>query len=236
MDRLVSRIQGFLLRPVTRPVAWPRAPDWHRDAVGGMWDEIGQLQFKFLVDQGLQPGHRLLDVGCGSLRGGVHFARYLDSGNYFGVDIDQALLDAGRLELERYHLIAKKVTLAQTDSFDFQSLQQKFDYALAQSVFTHLPLNSIIRCVLNMEPVLVRGGRFYATFFENPKGKFHLAPSSHPFSSSKWDGITYFDQDPYHYSFETFEWIVEGANLTVEYRGDWGHPNDQRMMVFTKTC
>ncbi len=42
----------------------------HRDMVGGMWEEIGRLQFEFLRARGLKPSHRLLDIGCGSLRGG----------------------------------------------------------------------------------------------------------------------------------------------------------------------
>lgn len=42
----------------------------HRIAVGGMWDEIGKLQFEFMVKQGLKPHHKFLDIGCGSLRGG----------------------------------------------------------------------------------------------------------------------------------------------------------------------
>jgi hypothetical protein len=39
----------------------------HQSVIGGLWDEVGQLQHDFLVAHGLQPTHRLLDVGCGSL-------------------------------------------------------------------------------------------------------------------------------------------------------------------------
>ena len=204
---------------------------WHRDAVGGMWEEIGKLQFDFLVGQGLRPEHYLLDVGCGSLRGGVHFVGYLQAGHYFGIDISKELLDAGREELNGYKLAHKRPILVQMDNFDFTKLNQKFDFALAQSVFTHLPLNSIIRCIINIGKVLVEEGRFYATFFENPQGKFNLEPVIH----SRVDGPdfpTYFDKDPYHYDFETFKSICERTNLRVEYIGGWGHPRDQRMMVF----
>ena len=58
----------------------------HRELVGGLWEELGVLQFEFLVKRGLKPHHRLLDVGCGALRGGVHFVRYLDPGCYHGID------------------------------------------------------------------------------------------------------------------------------------------------------
>ncbi|MGG6294672.1 hypothetical protein ACQ4M4_09620 [Leptolyngbya sp. AN02str] len=40
----------------------------HRQFIGGLWEELGQLQFDFLKENGLLPEHRLLDMGCGSLR------------------------------------------------------------------------------------------------------------------------------------------------------------------------
>ena len=44
----------------------------HREYVGGLWDEMGKLQFDFMVSQGLSPEHTMLDIACGALRGGVH--------------------------------------------------------------------------------------------------------------------------------------------------------------------
>jgi len=67
----------------------------HRAWVGGMWDELGQLQLDFMMQNGLQPSHNLLDVGCGSMRGGVRFVEYLDVGNYCGIDINESLISAG---------------------------------------------------------------------------------------------------------------------------------------------
>lgn len=67
----------------------------HHAYVGGRWDEIGRLQFDFLVGRGLQPDHVLLDIACGSLRGGVQFIPYLDRGHYLGLEREQALVDKG---------------------------------------------------------------------------------------------------------------------------------------------
>ena len=58
-------------------------------AIGGLWEEIRALQFEFLIKKGLQPQHRMLDLGCGTLRGGRHFIRYLQPGNYYGIDISR---------------------------------------------------------------------------------------------------------------------------------------------------
>ena len=67
----------------------------HREAIGGLWDEIGDLQMRFLIAQGMQPGHRLLDVGCGSLRLGSRAVEYLDAQRYFGSDLNEVLIRAG---------------------------------------------------------------------------------------------------------------------------------------------
>lgn len=235
MKSLVKRIKSYIpppLKSLLRTIIYNKYifPGWHRKAVGGMWEEIGRLQFDFLLKEGLKPEHYFLDVGCGSLRGGAHFIAYLKPGHYFGIDKDKRLLEAGKdIELKRYKIENKNSHLLKMDDFAFESLNQKFDYALAQSLFTHLPLNSIIRCIVNVDKVLVKGGRFYATFVENPKGKSNLEPIRHQ------DGaMTYFDKDVFHYDFKTFEWICEGTKLKVEYIGSWNHPRNQMMMVFTK--
>ena len=67
----------------------------HRDLAGGMWEEIGKLQFDFMMQQGLKPHHVLLDIGCGPLRGGVYFIKYLDKGNYLGIDKNKSLVNGG---------------------------------------------------------------------------------------------------------------------------------------------
>src|SRR3712207_8664912 len=56
----------------------------------------------------------------------------------------------------------------------FGRFGRQFDYAIAQSVFTHLPLNNIVRCLMEIERALTPGGRFYATFYLNPGGKRKL--------------------------------------------------------------
>ena len=62
----------------------------HRDVIGGPWNEIGSLQFEFLKRHGLLPPRHLIDVGCGSLWGGVHFAAYVQPGHYWGIDANDS--------------------------------------------------------------------------------------------------------------------------------------------------
>jgi len=206
--------------------------DWHRRTIGNvhLWDELGKLQLDYLVGEGLEPGHYLLDVGCGPLRAGVHFIAYLEPGHYFGVDKNARMLERAReVELPRYGIGDRRPTLAAIDDFGFDRLGRQFDFAIAQSVFTHLPLNSIMRCLMEMERALVVGGRFYASFFENPDGKRNLG------DVHQTDGIvTHFDSDFFHYDFDTFAWICDGTKLRADYVGDWGHPNNQKLLRFTR--
>jgi SAM-dependent methyltransferase len=190
---------------------------------------MGKKQFEYLVDQGLQPDHHFLDVGCGSLRGGVHFIRYLEPGHYFGLDIQQRLLDAGREELEAAGLDPTSACLMQDDAFRFGRFGQQFDFALAQSVFTHLPLNVIMRCLAEIERVLRPKGRFYATFFQHPGPRLDTEPLRQSETVT-----TYPDADPFHYDPDIFRWAVEGSTLEVDPIGDWDHPRNQQMLLFTK--
>ena len=64
----------------------------HRDFVGGLWDQLGALQLDFMIRQGLRPDMTFLDLGCGCLRGGLHFIRHLARGNYFGIDANASLV------------------------------------------------------------------------------------------------------------------------------------------------
>jgi SAM-dependent methyltransferase len=226
-----------LKRPIRRaiPHRYHRLfdPEWHRRSIGNvkLWDTLGELQFAYLVGRGLEPSNYFLDVGCGPLRGGVHFIRYLEAGHYYGVDSNAPMLEeTKRLEVPRQGLEDKQPTLVAMGDFGFERLGRQFDYALAQSVFTHLPLNEIIRCLMEMDKALVPGGEFYATFWENSRGKFNLDDIQQTATA-----VTHLDRDFFHYDVGTFEWICEGTGLSVEYLGDWDNPVNQKMLVFRKS-
>jgi ubiquinone/menaquinone biosynthesis C-methylase UbiE len=200
----------------------------HRKFVGSMWDEIGSLQLEFLKEKGLLPHHRLVDIGCGSLRAGVRFIDYLDRGNYYGLDINASLIEAGRMELAQAGLADKQPNLLVEGKFEMTRFGVTFDYAIANSVFTHLYMNHIARCLAEVRKVLEPGGKLFATFFEAPSS-LHLEPIKHDPGGQ----VTKFDANPFHYSFSEIQWLSEAAGLEVRYLGDWGHPRDQKMLCFS---
>jgi SAM-dependent methyltransferase len=203
----------------------------HRDVIGGEWDRIGRLQFDFLKDAGLKPHHSLLDVGCGCLRGGIHFIGYLDRGNYVGIDINQSLLVAGYdIELAKAGLQERlpRENLLCIGDFGFQRIGRRFDFALAQSLFTHLGFNHIRRCLESLADVMEVGGVFFATFFEAPRD----VPVSESYKQSPGNIVTCGTADPYHYRLSDFFYATRGLPWRIQYIGDWGHPSGQRMLAF----
>lgn len=143
-------------------------------AIGGMWDEMGQHQFKFLRSQGLERNHCLLDIGCGSLRGGQYFIEFLDSANYCGFDLSEEVIRAGKKLVEEKGLASKmpdlRVNRNKTLDFDFVS-DRRFDFILAQSVFSHLLPEHIQQCFSNIKKVMRDGSHFYFTFHPGEMGR-----------------------------------------------------------------
>lgn len=141
----------------------------HRAYVGGKWDEIGAGQMAFLREQGLQPGHVLLDVACGALRLGARAIPFLEPGHYLGVERESALVEAGtRDELPAGMLQEKRPEFLISDNFAFDRLSRKADFAIAYSLFTHLPPADIDRCLRAMRDALHPEGVFFASFIARP--------------------------------------------------------------------
>src|SRR5687768_14538688 len=59
------------------------------------YDLISAMVFNLLTSIGLRQHHRVLDIGCGSLRVGRLLIPYLNEGLYVGVEPNKWLVDDG---------------------------------------------------------------------------------------------------------------------------------------------
>jgi cyclopropane fatty-acyl-phospholipid synthase-like methyltransferase len=203
--------------------------DVHRGFVGGMWDTIGKLQFDFLCQQGLKPTDKLLDVGCGCFRGGIHFINYLNDKHYYGIDINQSLIDAGYQELKRAGIEYKTPNTQVTDCFDASTFGQSFTYILSISLFTHLNFNLILLCLKKIKTVLADDGRYYSTVFIAPETAYN-----NNLTFADGEITTHYLSDPYHISFAEISSLAELAGLKVEQINEgWQHPRQQTMLIFS---
>ena len=128
------------------------------------WQEYADWQFETLKRLGLKPEHRLLDVGCGPLRLGMNAIPYLDEGNFFGIDAYQPYIELGRKLLAELR-ISRSYSVLCSSEFEFEKFGAIFDYAIAQSVFTHMSGDQIRRCVSKLRPCMKPGGTFVFTYF-----------------------------------------------------------------------
>jgi SAM-dependent methyltransferase len=130
------------------------------------YDLIAAMTFNLLTTLGLRQHHSLLDVGCGSLRIGRLLIPYLNRGKYFGMDPNEWLVEEGiRRELGKSLVEIKRPTFFFTDSP--QSIAQAetaFNFALAQSIFSHCGLDLIKAWLSAISRLLAEDGALVATF------------------------------------------------------------------------
>jgi SAM-dependent methyltransferase len=189
-----------------------------QEAVGGRWDEIGQLQFDYLVANGVGPSQRMLDIGCGTLRGGRHFIRYLDPGCYTGVDISSAAIAAAR-QLVAAEKLTKKtpILLHNPDPAKWFGTPEgaTYEVLLAQSVFTHLDVPHIEVCFGLLGSIMTPGARFFFTFNESQASRRRdLKDFVHPFG--------------------LFSALSEQHGFDIDRRADYAHPTGQVMAVLAR--
>lgn len=179
--------------------------------IGGYWDELGRLQYDFLVSEGLKPSDVLVDVGCGCLRAGVHLAPYLDRGHYLGMDRDPNYLATGRKMLGRKLLWSKAPELVCSDDFEFAKFSRAANWGIAQSLFTHLPDHLIYRCMDRLAD-FVRGGVLYVSYLEVEK-------LAHNPTEFKYENVHYHTR-------EQMKEFGRRAGWKMEYLGPWNHPRN----------
>lgn len=131
------------------------------------YDLVSAMTFNLLTSAGLRHQHRLLDIGCGSLRCGRLFIPYLDAGNYVGVEPNAWLVQDGILNETGEDLIRlKQPVFSYAPTLTEFSKPLQLDYAMAQSIFSHASLRILDGwlkdCSLHLKP----SGALFATFLE----------------------------------------------------------------------
>ena len=157
------------------PLVPPRRLDLagHSDFVGD-----GDAMLTHLVELGgLQPGHAVLDVGCGVGRIARPLAGYLDGeGSYDGFDVDREAIGWCRRRYGRhqrfhfqvadqYHRRLNPRGAHAAAEYRFPYEDARFDFVILTSVLTHLLEAEAGHHLAEAARVVRPGGRVLATFF-----------------------------------------------------------------------
>ncbi|MAR05636.1 MAG: hypothetical protein CL862_00825 [Cyanobium sp. NAT70] len=191
----------------------------HREYVGGKFYEIGKLQFDFLVSMGMRPRSVLLDIACGCFRLGLWAIPFLKKGHYLGIELEESLVKAGfGHELSREMAQLKKPNVIVNGEFNFSLLNSKADFAIAQSLFTHLSQEDMIRCLKNCKTALNQDGKFYVTFFIGEQEQIYDESHAHSYTV-----VTH----------QLIKQLGRECGYQTNIIGDWGHPRGQQMVEFS---
>ena len=194
--------------------------------------DIGKFQLEMLLSLGLKPEHRLLDIGCGDLQGGVPLIRYLRSGCYVGLDQTEIAILQGCLSLTEADF-EKDPEFYQGGDFGFEAIGRQFDFMIANSVFTHVDLSMMGKGLASAYDALVPGGQLVATIFS--------APPDHPWTAMPLyrkygkfeEKRTYSYRNPFHHPLELVRNIAENVGYIVTLP-DIKHPKRQTVLQFTR--
>lgn len=188
----------------------------------GLYDLIGAHQFCVMVKLGLRTYNTMLDIGCGSLRGGKLFIPYLGTGNYTGIDPNKDLVWAGvDAELGNDMFKDKEPSFYHWDDFkwaDRLSDMGKPDphFILAHSVLSHAGKELASGIVSEAAKSLAVGGTFAATFF------LSMSDST----EEGWTGAA-----PTGFTEKTIKGIMRDAGFSSVSIRNLGHPMRQMWVV-----
>jgi cyclopropane fatty-acyl-phospholipid synthase-like methyltransferase len=176
------------------------------------YDLVAAMSFNLLTTLGLRQHHTLLDVGCGSLRLGRLFIPYLNAGNYTGIEPNRWLVDEGiQRETGREQIRIKQPRFYFGASADSLPADEFYDFAVAQSIFSHCGPDLLDRWLQGIAAHLESSGVLAATFLigeQDCQDNGWLYPKS------------------IRYRVETMAARAEKAGLKFHLL-DWRHPRQQ---------
>lgn len=147
-----------------------REEDRLEEMVGppGVWNESRDFQIDFLTRMGLQPQHKVLDIGCGPLRGGIPLIRYLDQNNYTGIDIRPQVIKEAHQQIIKAKLSGKNPSILATNSFGRNELpKEKYDFIWCFQVLYHLDDELLDACLQQISRFLKPGAACYTNVNTN---------------------------------------------------------------------
>ena len=121
--------------------------------------ESAERAFHGLLALGVRPGDKFVDYGCGTLRLGVLFVEYLEPDHYFGLDIDERILTAGRARLSPELIAAKRPVLEviSPDSVSRVAAKQP-RWVCSKGVLQHVPPDQMGSYFGSLATLLHAGG------------------------------------------------------------------------------
>lgn len=131
------------------------------------YDLVSAMSFNLLTSCGLRQHHKVLDIGCGSLRIGRLLIPYLNAGNYVGLEPNSWLVEAGlRYEVGQEIIRLRRPVFIYDTALETLASGTRFDYIIAQSIFSHTAPDLLERWIRDVSRCIGESGVLLATVLE----------------------------------------------------------------------
>lgn len=132
-----------------------------------LFETAGRKMLITLLSEGLTPTSKVLDIGCGCLRAGYWLIHFMDRGCYFGIEPNTKMLEAGiRVFLEPGLEDLKRPRFDHNADFDFTVFQERFDFFVARSIWTHASKKQIQTMLDGFVSTANSEGLFLASYWK----------------------------------------------------------------------
>jgi len=181
------------------------------------YDFMGATQFALMFRLGIREEHKLLDIGCGSLRCGKYMLQFLLPNRYYGVEPNEWLWkDAVKKEVGKEIIEIKRPVFSSNDNFEFGHLDSAFDFIVAQSIFSHTGHDLFEKCLRNAAQVMNPRGQFLFTVLDETVLQYDFLKDSSSKQGWVYPECVVIEE-------KIVQTISQGAGLHIQAL-NWFHP------------
>ena len=177
-------------------------------------------------------GKVFIDLGAGDIVLGEKLNEIGIPKKFYVQDINRASIESGFKRLQKSGVDTSNIIGLVSDNFDFSLIEDnELDCAFSNSLFSHLPFNSIYNCLVNLQSKMKPKTKYYSSMIILPDNTERDSFSWHPKDSN----TSFSFRDPYHY---TEKGLLNNMNkkntgFIIKEIHEYGHPF-QKLVEFEK--